>query len=37
MDAVEIGAYLTVAVSIVIVVYMFIKGYQLINKDPDKK
>lgn len=35
MDAVEIGAYLTVGVSIVIVVVMVIKGIQLINKDPD--
>ncbi len=37
MDAVAIGAILTVVISIVIVGFLFIKGYQLINKDPNEK
>ncbi len=37
MDAVAIGAILTVIASVVIVVYMFIKGYKLINGSSDKK
>jgi hypothetical protein len=34
MDAVAIGAILSVVVSIIIFVYLLIKGIQLINKDP---
>ncbi len=36
MDAVVIGAILTVIGSIIVVGYMFYKGYKLI-KDSDKK
>ncbi len=36
MDAVVIGAILTVVASVIIVAYLFIKGYKLINGDSDK-
>ncbi len=37
MDAVVIGSILTVVVSIIIVAYLFVKGYKLINDDSGKK
>ncbi len=37
MDAVAIGAILTVVATVIIVVYMFIKGYKLMNEDSDKR
>lgn len=37
MDAVMIGSIATVVVSIIIIAYMFVKGYQLINKKPGEK
>lgn len=37
MDAVVIGSILTVVVSIIIIVYMVVKGIKLINEDPKDK
>lgn len=37
MDAVVIGSLLTVAISIIIVVYLVAKGIKLINQDPQDK
>lgn len=37
MDAVMIGAIATVVVSIIIIGYLFFKGYQLIHKNPGEK
>lgn len=36
-DWVAIASYLTVAVAAIIVIYLGIKGYNLIYKDSDKK
>ena len=37
MDWVELGAYLTIAVSFIIPVVLVIKAYKLIYKDDGKK
>lgn len=36
MDAVEFGAYAAVAVSVIILVYFVMKGYNLVYKDDHK-
>ncbi len=36
MDWVEIGSYAAVVISIVIMIFFLIKGYNLIYKDGDK-
>ncbi len=37
MDAVAVGAFITVGLALVIIGYLFYKGYQLMNKDPGSK
>ncbi len=37
MDAVEFSAWASVIGAIVILIYLFYKGYKLINEEPKKK